>query len=84
MKGVLIMNRERLTWEEICKRYPNQQVALKDVELGSYDEVKSAVVVYTEADYSRAEINGIAACSGGEIQSENTSPRSILTVGLAV
>lgn len=84
MKGVIVMNKERLTWNEICKRYPNQQVGLEDVEWDSYDDVVSAVVVYTENDHTRAEINGIAACSDGKIQSENTTPYSILTVGLAV
>ncbi len=78
------MSKERLTWDEICKRYPNQQVALEEVEYGPCDEVKSGIVLYSEADYTSSEINGIAACSGGKIQSENTTPHSIFTVGVAV
>ena len=84
MKGVFRMHKERLGWDEICKRYPNQQVGLEDVELGSYDEIRSAVVVCSEKDHTRSEINGIAALSNGRIKSENTTPRTIFSVGLAI
>ncbi len=91
-KGVLIVmartrneqKRRRLTWEEICRIYPNQQVGLADIERGSYDEILSAIVEYSEEDHTRSEINGIAARSEGRIYSENTTPRSILNVGVAV
>ena len=78
------MPTERLSWDEICRRYPDQQVGLSEIERGSYDEIISAVVVYSEADHSRSEINGLAARSNGQIYSENTTPRSILSVGVAV
>lgn len=84
MKGVWAMEKERLTWEEICEKYPNQQVGLSEVERGSYDQIISAVVECSEKDHTRAEVNGIAAMSEGRIYSENTSPRSFLNVGLAV
>lgn len=77
-------NRRRLTWEEICRLYPNQQVGLAEIERGSYDEIISAVVEYSEENYTRSEINGLAARSEGRIYSENTTPRSILNVGVAV
>ncbi|MBO5550763.1 MAG: hypothetical protein J5966_02290 [Lachnospiraceae bacterium] len=76
------MDKERLTWEEICKRFPNQQVALSGLKRGTYDQILSAVVVCSEKDHTRAEINGIAALSKGKIYSENTSPKGILGVGL--
>lgn len=75
------MRNERLTWDEICAQYPNQQVGLSELERGSYDQILSAVVECSENDHTRAEINGIAALSDGRIYSENTSPKTILNVG---
>ena len=43
---------ERLTWEEITKRYPNQWVALKNIIYKDNDgcNVESAVVVCVMSD----------------------------------
>ncbi len=84
MKGVVFMSKERLTWDEICKRYPNQQVGLSSLERGSYDQILSAVVEYSEEDHTRAEINGLAVRSGGKIYSENTASETLVGVGLAM
>lgn len=49
---VMMAAKQRLTWEQICTIYPDQWVALADVEYMSNDEinVKSAVVVCSMAD----------------------------------
>lgn len=44
---------KRMTWEEICKSFPDQCVGLVDVENGINDiSVKSAVVKYTDKQNS--------------------------------
>ena len=55
-----------------------------EIQFTSYDEIISAVVEYSEETHTRSEINGLAARSEGRIYSENTTPRSILNVGVAV
>ena len=43
--------KERLSWKEIVKKYPNQGVGLTEVKWvpGKFGEIKSAVVAYTGA-----------------------------------
>lgn len=51
------MDKDRLTWEQIQQRYPNQFVGLVDVEYGAHKvEIKSAVVKYSEENSTRDEI----------------------------
>ena len=42
---------ERLTWEEIVTRYPNEWVALEDIEDDEFINVLSAVVVAHGRDH---------------------------------
>lgn len=42
------MAAERLSWEEIKSRYPDQWVGLTDVEWKNTSNVKSAIVKYTD------------------------------------
>ena len=51
------MNNERLTWEQIKEKYPQQNVGLVDVETGENSlSVKSAVVKYTSEETSYEEL----------------------------
>ena len=56
------MNNERLTWEQIKEKYPNQMVGLVDVELNKPPEtlIKSAVVKCTSLDTTE-EISRLAS-----------------------
>ena len=52
---------ERLTWQEIKRRYPHQYVGLIDVEAGINEvTVKSAVVACTSNDTSYDEMTIMA------------------------
>ena len=75
-----------MSWQEICQKYPNQQVGLGDVEWVNNDgvTVKSAVVILTEGKYSRRDIISKCALSGGTLYSENTTPESLFTTGVCV
>lgn len=42
---------ERLTWEEIVERYPDEWVALEDVEDDEFVNIISAVVVEHGSDH---------------------------------
>lgn len=42
---------ERLTWDEICKRYPNQRVGLDGIQYEDNGDVKSAIVRYCNLPY---------------------------------
>ena len=63
---------ERLTWEEIQKKYPHQWVGLEDVKLTDGDGVgvESAVVKYT--DKTMSELTHMAL--NGETFSIYTTP----------
>lgn len=69
---------ERMTWDEIMKKYPDQWVGLTDVEWDNASTVKAAVVKYS--DKSKDELFGMQL--DGEIQtSEYTTPNNIFSVG---
>ena len=53
---------ERLTWKEIKRRYPHQNVGLVDIH-DEPDGSTSAIVKYTEQDMSRGEMFE-KACNG--------------------
>ena len=61
---------KRMSWKEIQAAYPNQRVALSNVEYepGPGIAIKSGEVVCAEADgYSRMQMRSIAVRSGGAI-----------------
>ena len=78
--------KKRLSWQEICQNYPNQQVGLADVEWIDNDgvTVKSAIVALTEADHTKREIISSCAMSGGRLYSQNTSPETMLNTGVCM
>ena len=50
---------QRLTWDEIAKKYPDQWIGLTDIEWEDGANIKSAVVSYTDmssADLLRMQI----------------------------
>lgn len=71
---------ERLTWEEIQEKYPDQWVGLVDVEyeLNNQASIKSAVVKYTEK--TKGELTRLML--DGEIISRYTTPDNIFQLGV--
>ena len=68
----------RMTWNEIADKYPDQWVGLTDVEWDNASTVKSAIVKYF--DKSKNELLGMQL--DGKIQfSCYTTPNDILSVG---
>lgn len=70
----------RMTWEEIGERYPNQWVGLTDVEYeqDSTITIQSAVVKY--ADKSKDELTMLML--QGEIVARHTNPDGIFQLGM--
>ena len=62
---------ERLTWKEIERRYPHQNVGLIDCQPNS-NQIESAIVKYTEQDVSYDEM--IEKAFSGEITMVFTTP----------
>ncbi|MBQ7066674.1 MAG: hypothetical protein IJN92_07615 [Lachnospiraceae bacterium] len=73
---------DRMTWEEIQKKYPDQWVGLVDVKYVDDDgiSVESAVVKYT--DKSKSDLTRLAL--KGEIISRYTTPDNIFQMGMTV
>lgn len=71
---------ERLTWEEIQEKYPDQWVGLINVEYEDNDgvSIKSAVVKYT--DKIKSELTRMMI--QGEIISRYTTPDNIFQLGM--
>ena len=71
---------DRMTWEEIQKKYPDQWVGLVDVKYVEDDgiSVESAVVKYT--DKSKSDLTRLAL--KGEIISRYTTPDNIFQMGM--
>ncbi|MBO5337125.1 MAG: hypothetical protein J6A94_08380 [Lachnospiraceae bacterium] len=71
---------ERMTWEEIQKKYPDQWVGLVDVKYVDDDgiSVESAVVKYT--DKSKSDLTRLVL--KGEIISRYTTPDNIFQMGM--
>ena len=69
----------RMTWNDIKKTYPDQHVGLADVEFGDNDEIKSAIVMYSENNTSKNHIFEQAIC--GKVIQAYTSPDKILNLG---
>lgn len=69
-----IKDGKRLTWDEIVKNYPNQQVGLSDVIWNEKKTaITSAIVRYTAPDTDKREMTDIAWKSKGKIQCECTT-----------
>lgn len=71
---------ERLTWEQIQDKYPDQWVGLTDVQYMDDDggSVESAVVKY--ADKTKSELTKLVL--SGEIISRHTNPDGHLQLGM--
>lgn len=71
---------ERLTWEQIQKKYPDQWVGLTDVQYKNNDgvTVESAVVKYT--DKTKSQLTKLVL--EGEIISRHTNPDGCLQLGM--
>ena len=71
---------DRMTWEEIQKKYPDQWVGLVDVKYVDDDgiSVESAVVKYT--DKSKSDLTRLVL--NGEIISRYTTPDNIFQMGM--
>lgn len=71
---------ERMTWEQIQKKYPDQWVGLIDVRYQNNDgiSVESAVVKYT--DKTKSELTRLVL--KGEIISRHTNPEGHLQLGM--
>jgi len=70
---------ERLTWDEIANRYPDQWVGLVDVEWEDEANVKSAVVRYTDrssSDLARMQIKD------RNLYSTYTTPDNLAPMGV--
>ena len=73
----------RMTWDEICKEYPNQQVGLSDVEYGPGRIIISAVVkMHEDGNTTKTMINSEVVRSNGEMISENTAQKGVYSVGV--
>lgn len=70
----------RLTWEEIKEKYPNQWIGLRDVQYKDNDgiTVESAEVVYT--DKTKSEL-GMMAIKGEDIVPRYTTPDETWQLG---
>ncbi len=79
------MSKAILSWNEICRQYPNQAVALTDYTLKNASTISSARVLYSERENNMtpSEIASIAIMSDGKIIAENTSD-SLLCTGASV
>ena len=74
---------ERMTWEEIQEKYPDQWVGLIDVEYEPNNDatIKNAVVNY--ADKSKDELTMMQIQTNGEILGRYTTPDNIFQLGIA-
>ena len=56
-RKVIFMNNERLTWEQIKEKYPNQNVGLVDIETEENSRlVKTTIVKYTSNNTSDEDL----------------------------
>jgi hypothetical protein len=71
---------ERLTWEEIAERYPNQWVGLTDVkyEQSNNATIRSAVVSYTSC--SRDDL--LEMMFDGKCIARYTTPDNVFQLGM--
>lgn len=72
---------ERMMWEEIKAKYPDQWVGLVDVEFkpDNRSSIKSAVVKYT--DKPKKELTKIQIETNGEMVGVYTTPDNMFQLG---
>lgn len=72
---------ERMTWEEIKEKYPDQWVGLADIEYEpeSRASIKSAVVRYTNK--SKTELTWIQMETKGKFIGRYTTPDNVFQMG---
>ena len=76
IKREFSMSDKRLTWNEICSEYPNQEVGLSDIvwSKGPGLAVESAIVKYSEKEgLTKRQIASIAMTSNVAIHANNTT-----------
>lgn len=78
MVKAMVMN-QRLTWNEIKKKYPSQWVGMVDVKKKNDIDIESAVVKYTEKDMTSDEM--ALATVKGEMVACYTTPDDVVSVG---
>lgn len=72
---------ERLTWEQIQEKYPDQWVGLTEVEYEPDNDatIKSAIVKYTNK--SKSELTRMQIQTNGEILGRYTTPDHVFQLG---
>ena len=72
---------ERLTWEEIQEKYPDQWVGLAEVEYEPVNDatIKSAIVKYT--DKSKNELTRMQIQTNGNLLGVYTTPDHVFQMG---
>lgn len=72
---------ERLTWEEIQERYPDQWVGLIDVEYEPDNDatIQSAIVKYT--DKNKNELTRMQIEFNGRVLARYTTPDNVFQLG---
>ena len=58
---------ERLSWDEICNRYPGQHLGLSHVETADGVNIISAIVEYSSENATRSDITRAVSNSNGTI-----------------
>ena len=73
---------ERLSWEEITEKYPDQWVGLVDVvnKGNNYSTIESAVVKYT--GMTKAELTHLQILTKGEVIASYTNPNGVFQLGV--
>lgn len=73
---------ERMSWQEIKEKYPDQWVGLEDVEFkpNNRSSIMSAVVKYT--DKSKKELTRIQFDTDGKVMGVYTTPDHLLQTGV--
>lgn len=72
---------ERMTWEEIQEKYPNQWVGLVDVEYEPDNDstIKSAIVKFL--DKSKDELTLMQIQTYGKVLGRYTTPDNVFQLG---
>ena len=80
MQGGFCMS-ERLTWEEIQEKYPDQWVGLVEVEYEPDNDatIKTAIVKYT--DKSKNELTRMQIQTNGNLLGIYTTPDHVFQMG---
>ena len=71
---------ERLTWDEIQEKYPDQWVGLVDIKWKNDSNIESAIVKYV--DKSKDELTLMQIQTNGEILGRYTTPDNVFQLGV--